>query len=852
MVQLLVKDINNQWVILDLNSDLAISLNKSVEEIEDLTQRKSSYSKTFSIPGTKKNETFFKSSFDVNATDFNSSLLTDCVIQDDGNDVFRGSLRLNKITVTPNGNLYEVYILEEISLLSTSIQEFTLCDLDYSDIDHTVDYDNIVLTWDFSGGSYSNYSGIVGKVLYPLCNTGYDTSLGYGEWNFGSSGLTNSGTPLSISQFKPWFNAKYILDKVFEKANFSYISEFFDSDYFKSIFLLGGTNDTSATAIIGDRPENQNFFHVNYEGSLYIYPPDGEYPNYNYSTYQTIVFNTEQYDYLQQYSLSNFPDSGPGTGGNYYLVPIDGAYQFRIKQTMGLYGTVTTATYINVVLRDIDSGAIMDSYTNVVIPVGSPTTYEFLFSATLTKGQRISVQFNRVSGVGSPFNNILFNQQDSIYESYVSPTIVPTLGDIKVSDNILCMTGLDYLRNLLKLFNLNIIIRGERNVIIEPYVNYLSSASGDTINWSQKLDYSQSYEIEPLDYSLNKKLKLSYTLGTDYLSQRHFENFDKIFGEKIYEKQSQLLTGELDMSVGFESMPCESVGSSGTTMVIPSLYRYEPEQQIQIQPISNGMKIGFYCGLVPFYTASTDTSLATYYIQSGGTSSISHNYYPAINHLSQLTNDNEFSDLNYQPSWDFFKGNADFEIYTANNVYNQFYRQYLSLLYSDDVRLFTGNFKLTPEDVSNINFNDNVYFLNAVWRLYEISDADITQESIVKCKFIKQPYDLGKITLVPPNYTEQSATRIPSPTPTPTPVYCEPHSFYQSFSQEDVCNQTAPTSTLYSNCSTITIGCKVYLDSSCSTPVNAGRFVYPTAASSSSYIYVVSDLNGTLAESLCS
>lgn len=847
MVQLLARKDRN-WVNIDLTESIAISLNRSIEDIEDITKRKAGYSKTFTLPGTDNNDEFFSTAFDVNVTDFNSTLLVQCLIQEGGADIFRGSLRLNKIIVTPNGVQYEVYILEEVSDLSTQLQSFTLCDLEYSDIDHSVDYDNVLESWNFSGGSYDSYTGITGKVLYPLCHTGYDTELGYGEFNFGASGITNNGTPLNISQFKPWFNAKYILDKVFNRAGFTYTSSFFDSDYFKSIFLLGGTNDTSSTAVLGDRPENQNFFRVSYEGSYYYYPPPDVINAWEY-----IVFNTEEYDYLQQYELSGFPDTGAGTGNNHYLVPVSGSYQFRINQTMYLRGSVYAPTYVNIALRDIDTGAIVTQISNVLIPTSGPSTYEWLINGTLTAGQRVAIQFQRVTTAGDPYNEIAFNEEGSFYESYVSPSIIPSLGDIKVSDNILCMSGLDYLKNLLSLFNLTAIVGSESNFIIEPFVNYLSTSSGDTLDWSNKLDYSQSYEIEPLDYSLNQRLNFSYTLGTDYLSQRHFENFDTIFGEKIYEKQSQILTGDLDITIGFESMPCDAVGDSGTTMVIPSLYRYEAEQTIQYQPISNGMKIGFYCGLVPFYTGSTDTTLATYYIQSGVTAQ-PHNYYPAINHLSRLTDDDtvSFSDLNFQPSWDFFKSKADFEIYTSNNVYRQFYKQYLDILYSDDARLFTGMFKLTPEDVSTINFNDTVYFLNSAWRLYQISDADITQESIVQCSFIKEPYELGEIELVPPDYTGQSETRPPTPTPTATPSGCYAQASYFSLNQSSVCNQTAPTTTYYSNCSTLSAGCKVYLDSNCNVPENVGRFLYPTTSPPSSNIFVVISPDGTIGNNKCS
>ena len=855
MVQLLVRErtpirlgeSGNDWVNLDLDKNIAISLNRSIEEIEDITQRRAGYSKTFTLPGTDVNEAFFKNAFDVNVTDFNSSLLVDCVIQSGGGDIFNGTMRLNKIQVTPNGVFYEVYILEEVSSLSTSLQSFSLCDLDYTDVDHEVDYDNIVSTWGFSGGSYSDYSGIVGRVLYPLCNTGYDTEIGFGRWDFGSSGLTNSGTPLTVGQFKPWFNVKYLLDKVFSDAGFTYNSEFFESDYFKSLFVLGGSNNTSSTATLGDRPENQNFFKVSYEGTPYIYPPPDVINAYEY-----IVFNTIEYDYLQQYTVSGFPDTGAGTGQNHYLVPLDGTYQFRLQQTMYLSGVVYAPTYINIVLRDIDSGTIIDDIQNVVIPAGSPNTYDFLLSGSLTKGQRVAIQFNRVTTAGDPYNNIGFNQEGSFYESFVSPSIISTLGDIKVSDNLMCMTGLDFFRNIVTLFNLTTIVDGQNNFLIEPFVNYLSTSSGTTLDWSNKLDYSQSYEIEPLDYSLNQQLNFKYTLGSDFLSQRYYENYDKIFGELTYEKQSQLLTGELDVAVTFESMPCQSVGDSGTTMVVPSLFKREPEAEIQDQPISNGMKIGFYCGQVPFYTASTDTSLATYYIQSGGTDSISHNYYPAINHLSLLTNDttDEFSDLNFQPTWDFFKSKADFEIYTSNNVYRQFYKQYLDILYSDDARLFTGTFKLTPEDMSTINFNDTVYFLNAAWRLYEMSDADITNENMVSCTFIKEPYELGEIDLVAPDYTKQNTPR--PPTPTPTPPACISHECYVSFNQSDVCDGTSTINTLHSDCSTITAGCKVYSDSSCTQPLGAGRFLLPTNQYPSINVYIVVDTDGTVATSKCS
>ena len=760
MVQLLGKNQDNEWVILDLSSDLVISLNKSIEEIEDISQRKGSYSKTFSIPGTSTNDLFFQSAFEVNSTDFNATLQTDCIIQNYGADIFRGTLRLNKVTISPSGDLYEVFILEETSSLSTSLEKFNLCELDYTDIIHNVNYDNIVSTWNYSGGSYNDYSGIVGKVLYPLCHTGYDTETGYSLWDYSSSGITNSGTPLRTSQFKPWFNVKYLLDKCFNKAGFTYSSDFFNSDYFQSLFVLGGNSDTSGTLTLGDRPSNQNFFKVNYESStypVYFYLPTGEYPDYDYADYQTIVFNTLQYDYLQTYTLSTFPETGAGTGGNHFTVPVDGTYKFRVRQNISLFGSYYAPTYINVFLRDIDSGVIMDSQI-ATIATGTQNLFTFIFESTLLQGQRISIQFNRIDTAGAPYNLLAFYSEDSDFELFESPTYTSTNNEIKVEDNLQCMTGLQLFRNLVNKFNLTAIAEGSRNFKIEPYTDFLSS--GDTRDWSHKLNLNIPYEIEPLDYSLTKEILYTDQLGKDHLSTRYFENFDEIFGDRVFFKESQLLAGSQTVSTDFESMPTDAVGTSGTTMVIPSIYKIVENTEPPQQPTATGMKLGHYCGLVPFYTSDTATTMTDYYIQSGVTS-VAHTFYPAINHLSQLTNDEDvdISDLNWQPTWDFQKAKTDFRIYTEYNVWRQFYKQYTDLLYSDEARIFTGTFKLLPEDITDIKFNDNVYFLNSVWRLYQIIDGDITEENMVKCKFIKVPYRPSPPTLVPPDYVNQSQTR---------------------------------------------------------------------------------------------
>ena len=51
---------------LDTFDDFNISLNYQIEDIMDITKRKTNFSKTIELPGTKNNNLFFQQIFDVN------------------------------------------------------------------------------------------------------------------------------------------------------------------------------------------------------------------------------------------------------------------------------------------------------------------------------------------------------------------------------------------------------------------------------------------------------------------------------------------------------------------------------------------------------------------------------------------------------------------------------------------------------------------------------------------------------------------------------------------------------------------------------------------------------------------
>ena len=290
MVELWLKsNITGDWISMDLGGDLAISLNKSFEEIEDFSTIKSEYTKTFNIPQTFTNNNFFRSCFMVNSSNFSDAIVVEAVVKYGGADVFNGSLRLNKIINEENGGSYEVFLTQSIPDLSQTLQNIKLVNLGFSDLTHELTYDNIVSTWSYTGGSYTNYTGLTGTLLYPLGHYGYDDSQYYGRFIEGSSGFTNSGNPLSTTQFAPWVNVKYLLDKSFSASSFTYESSFLNSNYFNGLFTLTKANTTMGAKVAKDSSSNANIFIVENRTPFTDigYNPD----RFNFNTSYTIIMH---------------------------------------------------------------------------------------------------------------------------------------------------------------------------------------------------------------------------------------------------------------------------------------------------------------------------------------------------------------------------------------------------------------------------------------------------------------------------------------------------------------------------------------------------------------------------------
>lgn len=812
MVELwLQSNITNEWIAVDVDTSLSISLNKSFEEIEDFTTIKSNYTKTFTIPQTKRNNDFFKSCFMVNSSNFQDAIVVNAVVKYGGSDVFNGQLRLNKIVNQEEGGIYEVFMTETLPDLSIQLGEIKLTELDFTDLTHELTYDTLVSTWSYSGGSYENYTGLTGTILYPLGFYGYDNTQYYSEFISGSSGFTDSGNPLAVEQFAPWVNVKYLIDQMFNRIGFTYESDFFNTEYFLGLFGLAKGNDLMGVRTATGNTENQNVFRAE-DNRTYIDFAEG---NYDTNYFKGFILRNELNDPLNIFS----PSISFQNRGHFFTTAVSGVYKFKFGFTASVRYSYLPATYLNIAVKDVDDGTI---YTQVqglaIFNLSSPTSYgDFYLNANIPAGRRVAMFYSRQSTGGDPDAELYF--QSAYWELWTSPILLAA-NNVLLQDNLPKQTScLDFFKGIIQHFNLVVIPTGEKSVLIETWNDYFSS--GRVLDWSQKLDISSSYSLEPTN-TLQKEYILEFKDSDDALCFLNKQNQNQQFGTYRYIDTAPFHTGIITHTSVFEPLPISTFDDeTESNILIPHIYTLnkggESPENIHT-PVGSEIRLGWYMGLMD---ATITGSPVNIYILSGNTP-VGHSTYPAISHLSSYEYSiSTFSDLNYGNQYDFWqRPNNSYVGYTFHDVFHDFWEGRFSQLYEPDVKIFEGSFKLTPEEIKDIQFNDKVYFQEAYWRLYEMTDADITDLSLTKCKFIKLPYDLVPNDLIPPTYQQAVAPITPIPTGT---TYS--HLFYQDVNITSLCDETAFIYQYYSNCSTLSAGCSLWQDNPPTAFVSEGTLL---------------------------
>jgi len=215
---------------LDTYNDTSISFTYQIGDIEDITSKKSSFSKTIVLPGTPTNNEYFKHLFDINIdisnTSYNPKKSSQAKALIGDELIFEGDLQLINIIKDHDIVEYEVVLTGIFKNIIVSLGDYYLNQLNFDEYDHyrnnvsiQQSRDNIILvnlqqTQVAPGEGYT----------YPLIINGQNP-------------ITAPNQIVRINSFdlNPAVYVKTLIDKIFQFAGYTYTSTFINSDYFRSL-----------------------------------------------------------------------------------------------------------------------------------------------------------------------------------------------------------------------------------------------------------------------------------------------------------------------------------------------------------------------------------------------------------------------------------------------------------------------------------------------------------------------------------------------------------------------------------------------------------------------------------------
>lgn len=727
MIELFAKTQSGETVSLDIFGDDPIKISLNVEDVYDAGIAAGSYSQTFRLPFTKKNEKFFKSAFNANSINFNPTYKADAFIQTDGFYFTGGNLRLTNIYTNEYDKSieYECVFMGETNDLSSSIGNKFLSQLTpgMTGYVHDLTYSAVTTSWaGMTAGSTAGYTGGLysGDILYPLVEWGYSynkdnqpdiTTLTY-EY---PSSFDDTNHPLDINQMKPAIRAKVIWDQIFTQAGYGYTGSFFDSNRWKSLYVI--TDSVARTKLI-----------TSFESSITGKMPYGIGPSS--SSYLGLI-TTIDYDPSNTTCIT--PDATQGA----YVCPVAGSYKFfytfEYSCTTNMVGQ---SGYVYFKLWDLTTNTVKYNSTKIVTD-GIGTISTTTSTITCVAGHKYQWKISCATPI------YVFSQTGDQYANW-------GCNDAPVSldpSTILPATikQIDFIKGIVDKFKL--VLVPDKTISnkfqVTPWVDWIRQ--GNELDWSDKLDGNKDFKVSPLFYTQSREILFQDAEDSDYVNTFYTQNYKRPYGQLRLDSGIELIKGTKTNNIIFAPTPLEGIAqATGTTagaqFLIPHLAKDNaPDSNVgKREPIQPKLRLLFYNGL--------QTAPVTWYLNeaAGGATGATQTSYPLVSNFESWPPQNSTFDLNwqsYQPLWDPITTGITGAI-SSNTMFTTYwgtwYNSYLNTQ-SDAVnsKLAEGTFYLTDQDVMNLNFNDRIHVKDTMWYPMKVSDHALGKNKTTKVQLIK-------------------------------------------------------------------------------------------------------------------
>ena len=664
--------INNKDV--ELYENAPVNLKFQFSDVEKINNPLASYSQSFRVPLTQNNVDIFghlDQVTEVGGLDLRQRLSAQLL--SDTYPIMDGFVQIKAVYLTK-----EIYPEVELVFFSgavdfkSELEGLYLSDLNLSSYDHDLTLTNVQLSWLGTG----NY-------IYGIVDTGQN-------WTADTFGT--EGSPLTLPELTLFFKAKTLLDEIFEGAGLTYESTYLEGTDFGKQFVMFANGQTVVES-------NDDFL---------------ESARTTLASDQTIAASTTAIVDLVDNGVNCYDQGGNWDNPtNKYTVPENGLYNVYALVDVDHNGTFQNRDWtVRVVVDPAGGGAnynlweqdFADSirydwrteysvanggYSGPVVLNANDVLY--LEIENREAGASLTVEAN---------NNFSSGRRTSFEVSAVSP-----LGgyEVNVAASAPKMLQFDYLTSLQKLYNL-VFIPDELkpgHFIIETFEDYM--ASGDTKDWTSKVDYGKDVVIKPTTDLQAAQYRWTYSSGKDFVTKTVEDSLGRVYGEyEVTDTGNEFATGINEVKTKFAPYLLSLVPNSPT----PILRLITQDGKAIKDPAP---RIAYYAGL-------GDTFGSLDILNESGTQS-TMTQIPTMSNYDVPQPDPGDKDLNFGMEPAMYPISAQ----PAHTLYFRFWATYVLELYSTEARVLSCNMNLTEADLQGWSFNDKIYIKDTYYRILSIS-----------------------------------------------------------------------------------------------------------------------------------
>lgn len=721
---------------LDVKEGTNFPLNFQVGDIRDLTQRKGTFSKSITLSGTKNNNTLLNNYYDINISsgNFDINKLTRCSVLQNGIPIVTNALlqlvNVKKVQLTDayeQGLEYEVLVRDSQAEFYTSITNFELTDLDFSDCNHDFDITAITDSWSHTQSDHYKY-------LMP-----YNDTVNY-----------------TVNHFKPAIYAKSYFDRIFANSGFTYNWTNFSDSHFDKLLIPynGDVNNfdytdyrvNAETTFLSSYAQPNPGFNEPFTQQITTWtetldvqnlfnPSTGEYSapfNSDVAQGQTYTFS---FTYVYEIILDNASTSPPFTAYLKVQDPTTLLYQNAEIEYNLQFELLVNGSGVGFI-QAIDVAHVGDGISTVSIP---PSTSLSVLSASGTTTIPIPINITATDIVeikAGIYVNSLYNYTvDAVWRStnatsggsnvQVNPQIdfSSLIVDIVPSNNIQFIGGTqvvndfipqkikqsDFVKAIFQMYNLYAYPNTNQPnelILVQRDEWYDSGAEKD---WSTKLAKNQDQELIFLPDLSKKKLKLTYKPDTDSANEVYTQATAETYGQLEYTFDNEYVKDTDTKELLFSPTP---VNKTSFDAYLPMINGIAPNTNIRI-----------------LYDAGLETCQAFNIYEQGTTGTTGLTSYPQTGHFNNALT----------PTFDINFGVCDYYFYqtsvlTNNNLYNLYWRRTVNQI--NVGKMLIASFHLNEADIQTLKLNDKIRIDNSWWNINKVIDYNANNDTLTKVELI--------------------------------------------------------------------------------------------------------------------